>query len=56
MHLQNEFTKHLFNIYVKRKDLALNNLQRLIYHKTQLNYTKQNHFFCQRCDMIYSLL
>ena len=34
---QNVFTNHINLIYIYRYDLALNNLQRLICHKTQPN-------------------
>ena len=56
--LQNGFTNHLYLIYMYKVDLALNNLQGLICHKTQPNQTNQpapqksymetlveNHFF-----------
>ena len=34
-YLQNMFTNHLYLIYMYKEDFALNNLQWLIYHKTQ---------------------
>ena len=35
--LQNVFTNHTYKVYTYKDDLALNNLQWLICHKTQLN-------------------
>ena len=34
---ENVFTNHLYSTYICKEDLALNNLQGLICHKTQLN-------------------
>ena len=34
---QNVFTNHIYLIYMYKEDLALNNLQWLICHKTQQN-------------------
>ena len=38
-HLQNVFTNHIYLIYMYEQELALNNLQGLICHKTQTNQT-----------------
>ena len=35
----NQSTKYIYSIHVYKQDLALNNLQRLICHKTQTNQT-----------------
>ena len=35
MYLQNEFTNHIYLIYMYKEDLALNNLQCLICHKAK---------------------
>ena len=37
VYLKNVFTNHVFNIYMYKKDLALDNQQRLICHKTKPN-------------------
>ena len=34
------FLEIIYLMYMYKKDLALNNLQRLIHHKTKLNQTK----------------
>ena len=41
----NLFTNHIFNIY--KQDLALNNLEGLICHKTQLTNPLQHHLYIQ---------
>ena len=38
----------LYQIYMYKKDLALNNIQRLIYHKTKPNQSNPNQGGCPR--------
>ena len=38
MYLQNEFTNHIYLIYVSKQYLVLNNQQWLICHKVKSNY------------------
>ena len=44
------FRNQIFNIYICKKDLALNNLQWLICHKTKPNQTKVKEP-CLPCDL-----
>ena len=52
VYLQNIFTNHIFNIYIYKQDLALNNQQWLICYKTKPN---QKEYKC-RYDWVGKLI
>ena len=41
---QNKFTNHIYSVYMYKEDLALNNLQVLICHKTKSFFSKFSTF------------
>ena len=51
-YLQKVFRNHIFNTYIYKNDITLNNLYCLICHKTQPNQTKSN----QTRDLVNSHL